>query len=237
MGGLMGLLPLHAAGSGWGASRDNTASHVVSSYIPTFKAAYSRQKKLKPLSAPGREVLIVSMQTEGYNNLKVEKEVKAVKANFMSAEATTSALDTPSRSQVLEKLQSASIAHFICYGTSEALHPSNSGLVLRDGRLMVRDLAAVSLDQAQIAYLSTCSTAENKTTELVDESIHIASAFNLVGFPHVIGTLWPASNKIAEVMAPKFYEALNVNLQQGDGDGDAAAYALHDAMKEFVGRG
>lgn len=237
MGGLMGLLPLHAVGSGWGASRNNTASHVVSSYVPTFKAlAYSRQKKLKPLSAPGREVLIVSMpKTEGYKNLKVEKEVKAVKANFSSAEATTSALDTPSRSQVLEKLQSASIAHFICHGTSEALHPSNSGLILRDGRLMVRDLAAVSLDQAQIAYLSACSTAENKTTELVDESIHVASAFNLVGFPHVIGTLWPASNKIAEVVAPKFYEALNINLQRGEEDGDAVAYALHNAMKSLWG--
>ena len=226
--GLMGLLPLHAAGSGWGTSRENTLSHVVSSYIPTFKAlAYARQR-VKPLS---RKLLVVSMpNAPGFKRpLRVEKEVKEVKAHFDSPVL----LNSPSREEVRESLKSANIAHFICHGTSEAFNPSNSGLVLTDGRLTVRDPAALSLDQAQIAYLSACSTADNKTRDLVDESIHIASAFNLPGFPHVVGTFWPASNKIAENVAPKFYEILNEGLQKEDNNSDVVARALQEAVKSL----
>jgi hypothetical protein len=235
--GLMGLLPLHAAGRDWGTSLDNTASHVVSSYIPTFKALrYARQKKLKPMSSPGRELLVVSVpDAKDMPHLDVETEVKEVLQQCKSLGVTESLLETPSQEQVLEKLPSVSIAHFICHGLSEALNPSNSGLLLGDGRLTVRQLTNVSLADAQIAYLSACSTAENKTSELVDESILIASAFHLAGFPHVIGTLFPASNEIAEKVAPKFYDSLAKGLQAGQNDNDSVAYALHEAVKSLWG--
>ena len=44
-GGLMALLPLHAAGEHGMGSTDNTLSHVVSSYAPTLKALQFSQSK------------------------------------------------------------------------------------------------------------------------------------------------------------------------------------------------
>ena len=41
---------------------------------------------------------------------------------------------------------------------------------------------------------------------LIDEGIRLADTFQLVGFRHVIGTLWTASDPAAIVVAGKFYE-------------------------------
>ncbi|KAM4054571.1 CHAT domain-containing protein [Hirsutella rhossiliensis] len=230
--GLLGLLPLHAAGSGWRTSRDNTMSHVVSSYVPTFRAlAYVRAKRPRPLGDAGTELLVVSVpKTEGYKELDVKPEVDGVMQNFQQGTVRGSVLLTPSRKEALDRLKSANIAHFICHGVSEATTPSAGGLELGDGRLTIHDVGSLSLDHVQIAYLSACSTAQNKNSDIVDETIAVASAFNLVGFPHVIGTLWEASDRIAGKVAPRFYKMLADNIQQGFGDNAAVAYALHRAV-------
>jgi tetratricopeptide (TPR) repeat protein len=234
--GLLGLLPLHAAGTGWGTSRNNTMSHVVSSYAPTFKAlAYVRQKQLRRLGDPGTKFLVVrAPERKGCKPLDPNQtELEGVLKNFGPDMVKESLPSSPSPEEVLENLKTANIAHFICHGISEAHNPSRGGLQLRDGqdgRLTIHDLASCSLDQVQIAYLSACSTAQNKTNDLVDESIHVASAFNLVGFTHVIGTLWEASDEIAAMVAPTFYKVLSGKIQEELSDNDAVAYALHEAV-------
>ncbi|MCJ1251060.1 hypothetical protein MMC30_008291 [Trapelia coarctata] len=70
-------------------------------------------------------------------------------------------------------------------------------------------------DQAQIAYLSACSTAEIKVRNLADESIHLANAFQLAGFTNVIGTLWAADDNAAVEIASKFYEGLDLYDEEG----------------------
>ncbi len=60
--------------------------------------------------------------------------------------------------------------------------------------LTVRCSVGLRLKGAQIAYLSACSTAENKAAWLSDEVIHLVSGFQVAGFPHVIGCLWPAGD-------------------------------------------
>jgi tetratricopeptide (TPR) repeat protein len=229
--GLLGLLPLHAAGSGWGTSTENTMSHVVSSYIPTLKAlAYARKKQPRPLGDPGTELLVISVpEKKGYKKLKVGAEIDGVVKNFLPDTVKSSVLSMPSRKEALGNLKSTNIAHFICHGISEARSPSQGGLELADERLTIQDLSQLSLDQVQIAYLSACSTARNKNSEIVDESIAVASAFSLVGFPHVIGTLWEASDKIAQKIAPRFYKMLLEKKQERFSDNDAVAHAMHQA--------
>jgi CHAT domain-containing protein len=93
--------------------------------------------------------------------------------------------------------------------------------------LKIEDLDTVRHPQAQIAYLSACSTAEIKLHALVDESIHLASTFLLTGFPHVIGTLWPAQDTAAVEVAKEFYK----ELFQVDGERNSSvAYGLHEAV-------
>jgi CHAT domain-containing protein len=56
--------------------------------------------------------------------------------------------------------------------------------------LSVGDISQLRVDNARIAFLSACSTAKNNAqAPLADEVIHLASAFQVAGFPHVIGSL------------------------------------------------
>jgi CHAT domain-containing protein len=103
-------------------------------------------------------------------------------------------LDVPSKGKVLEELKVSRVVHFVCHGVSVAEDPSSSYLLLRNGpdgnpqQLTVRELAKISFQQAQLAYLSACSTAETSSRDLMDEVIHVASDFQFAGFPDVIGT-------------------------------------------------
>lgn len=57
-------------------------------------------------------------------------------------------------------------------------------------------------------YLSACSTSANKVDKVVDEGIHLASAFQLAGFRHVIGTLWEVSDSHCVDAATVVYETI-----------------------------
>ncbi|MQY31867.1 CHAT domain-containing protein [Nocardia aurantia] len=61
--------------------------------------------------------------------------------------------------------------------------------------LTVAALAEIHLDHARLAYLSACETALTTDARLLDEAIHLASAFQLAGYPHVIGTLWTIADQ------------------------------------------
>ena len=91
------------------------------------------------------------------------------------------------------------------------------------------------MEHAHIAYLSACSTAETAEKTLVDETIHLASSFQLVGFPHVIGTTWEANNTVAEKIANNFYTILIKQESVSPRDDRNVAYALHEAVKAYCG--
>jgi hypothetical protein len=69
---------------------------------------------------------------------------------------------------------------------------------------MLQELAGFRHSLAQIAYMSACPTAENSSISLANEVIHIA-AFQLLEFPHVIGTLREAANQCATEVTGAFY--------------------------------
>lgn len=73
------------------------------------------------------------------------------------------------------------------------------------------------------------STAENKDERLADESIHLGSGFLVAGFRHVIGCLWPSSDRVCVEIAREFYRELDVRSGQGIDD-MAFARALHIAV-------
>jgi CHAT domain-containing protein len=110
--------------------------------------------------------------------------------------------------------------------------PSRSKLLLTDhdtAPLTVISLAPVKLDHAQLAYLSACRTAITDNAKLIDESIHLTSAFQLAGFPQVIGTLWDIEDEGAATIATDFYEHLTTDVPvPGNLDSRRAAHALHE---------
>jgi hypothetical protein len=137
----------------------------------------------------------------------------------------------PTRASVLARLPAAAIAHFACHGSSDPADPSQSRLLLHDhdaAPLTVASLAPVNLDRAQLAYLYACNTTVTGATELLDEAIHLTSAFQLAGFPHVIGTLWAISDQLAVAIAATFYTHLRT--REDTLNTSHAAHALHHAI-------
>ena len=130
-------------------------------------------------------------------------------------------LELPTAGQVLEALPGYGIAHFACHGVPES-NPANSHLLLfkattsDDGicteavdKLRVKDIAALKLPAARLAYLSACSTAQSTSSTLSDEVTHIVSSFHIAGFINVIGTLWPSDDDACHRMAVEFYSTLS----------------------------
>ena len=237
--GLMGSLPLHAAGYHGKGSTRNALHHIVASYIPSFKAlAYARERRLKAVAKSKQRGLVVTMpKTTGMKDLEVEQEARIVQETV--GQLTLQApliLEMPTREEVIKRLPESTIVHLACHGTSDPYNPSNGGLFLQDGSLTIHDLGPISLPHAQIAYLSACSTAENAALNLIEEGIQVATGFQLMGFPHVVGTLWEASNRAAIEVAQGFYHSLAAQMTENESlvDHEVVATALHNAVKVLL---
>jgi CHAT domain-containing protein len=127
------------------------------------------------------------------------------------------------RAAVRQRLPAAGWAHFACHAATQS-DPVDSFLALSDGAVTVRELNQLDIAGAELAYLSACATAF-PGTRLVDESIHIATAFRVAGYRHVIATLWPVVDIVARDFAEHTYRKMM--------HGASPAYALHSATHEM----
>ncbi|KAI5840135.1 CHAT domain-containing protein [Morchella snyderi] len=258
--GELSRAPFHAAGHHKKGSARYTMSKVISSYIPTVKSLmYARQRKLSITSMADTRLLLVTMpSTPGHPALSgVEGEVAALVKIVESEGGTkstgsgkTKVLEQPCAKTVMEELPEFDVVHFACHGVSDSKDPSNSSLLLLNrsrteepdsiDRLTVREISRVMSSKAQLAYLSACSTADNAAIELADETIHLASAFQLAGFNHVIGTLWQSKDVTCKAVAEDFYTRLYGSVgargsEAADGfkeDHLKVSLALHEAAKK-----
>jgi tetratricopeptide (TPR) repeat protein len=245
--GLASSFPFHAAGHySAGPIEESTYSRVISSYTPTMKALmYARERVSTTTTSHGEplKLLIVTMpKTPGACDLpgvSIEKsEVETAVGDAISMEI----LDQPGAQEVINQIGRCNIAHFACHGVSNPDDPSESGLLLQTTKgpalqpepdlLSVRKVSQLHLTQAKIAYLSACSTAENRMATLVDEVLHLASGFQVAGFRHVVGCLWPSSDKVCVEIAKSFYSKLAQGGAVGYSD-RAIALALHKAVVEI----
>jgi hypothetical protein len=250
-GGLLGLLPLHAAGHHGTRTepdplRRAVIDRVVSSYAPTVRALRHAQQRgcAPPAPAEHHRALIVAMPTtpglpdrelahvEGEREMLCERLPK-----HTLLESGVSGALTPTRDRALAHLPDCRVAHFACHGESDPADPSRSRLLLHDhatAPLTVASLAPLHMDTVQLAFLSACRTAAIETTELLDEAIHLSSAFQLAGFPHVVGTLWEAADDMAVEIASAFYSGLMT--EQNTLDFGSCAHALHAATRTLRSR-
>ncbi len=133
------------------------------------------------------------------------------------------------------------IVHFACHGSADPKDPSNSHLLLQKSgpsgpvidKLTVSNISdRNTLGRTWIAYLSACSTAGVEATDLADECLHIASAFQVAGFAHVIGSLRPADDDICVRLAELFYRSLRKSGIPKHSN-KAVAEALRNAILEI----
>jgi len=151
--------------------------------------------------------------TPGESALKgVTKEAAEIN-NSLRDFSIVETLERPTAEGVLQVLPCYNIAHFACHGVSSN-NPADSHLLLHKelieevDKLRVKDIAALKLPAARLAYLSACSTANSTSSKLADEVTHIVSSFHIAGFTNVIGTLWPSEDVACHKMAADFYSML-----------------------------
>jgi CHAT domain-containing protein len=237
--GLASSMPFHAAGKHSPGSTENVYHMAISSYTPSMRALAHSRDRMRCQSSTENGLLIATMKTTpGYNDLPgvITERDRALRAT--TGLVATVPLDQPSVDEVLESLRRCSIAHFACHGYTDHVDPSNSGLVFQKKEgcelpqqdiLTVHKVFEVDSKQARIAYLSACSTAENKVAQLADEVIHVVSGFQVAGYAHVIGCLWPSGDEICADVAEGFYSSLFRHGGESWGSREVAM-ALRDAV-------
>ncbi len=238
--GLASSFPFHAAIDSSAGLTESAYYRVLSSYAPSIRALmYSRGRistNPMPSTKPQKLLVVAMASTPGANNLPGVDLEKCAEVEALGHSAYTQILEQPDVASVLHQIQQCRIAHFAYHGVLDPSYPSESGLLLqtataepRQDILSVRKVSRTHLNQGKIAYLSACSTAENRSSRLVDEVLHVVSGFQVAGFRHVIGCLWPSNDKVYVEIAKPFYSELG-QLGGVDYEDRAVALALRKAV-------
>jgi hypothetical protein len=244
--GPLTMLPLHAAGHHPRHQRtdaptgdDTVLDRVVSSYTPTLTAL---QRARPPLASsdPPRLLAIGMPTTPNAADLPaVPDELNSVGAHYPATTRLQSPVPghpqgpppepgaQPTIASVLAKLRDHAWVHLACHGTQNLTDPTESAFLLTDGPLRIADLIGQHHPgRRELAFLSACQTATG-TPRAPDEAIHLAASMQLLGYRHVIATLWPIFDAPAPDIAADFYAALTAAAAP---DADRSAYALHHAV-------
>ena len=249
-GGLFSRLPLHAARMEPGERSESTMSRAISSYAISFRMLEYVSEKLDNIKIAECKGLIASMSSYSKNRPQgepdifigsAEEQIRRMQEACKSIQWTT--LRRRSAATVLDQLPHYPFVHFIAHGRSHLKDPSQSCLVfMKDGNgsqgsiaapdyLTVDDLFHCSTENAVLAFLVACNTGDSRVPTLVDEGLNIVNAFQVAGFPHVIGSLWP----VLDPACPPFVEYFYTGLEKFNPDStiltnDRLALAVHHAQ-------
>ncbi|MFD2028427.1 CHAT domain-containing protein [Promicromonospora aerolata] len=227
--GALALLPIHAAGRHTTESDHSLLDRAISSYAPTVRAlTATRERRVAP-AAP-RPLVVAMSETPGAEPLgNAEAEAEMVRSLFpgglllQNGEAT--------RQRVLSELPGHTWVHFACHGVIDRDIPSRSELLLHDHHerpFTTTDISRLDLPEPALAYLSSCETARTGPRH-TDEAIHLASAFQLAGFPDVIATLWKIPDRVAHAFTQDTYTEFHRTIRSGSAL--TAARAVHEATR------
>jgi tetratricopeptide (TPR) repeat protein len=235
--GDLAQLPLHAAGLYEQENSTGLMDYAVSSYASSVRAfVLERRRPHISQSFQKEKALLVSMGKATCRPGLVElpnarKEVETIVTLCPSLGLDPITLHQPTRHAVLSELARSAVIHFAGHGIADASDPTRSGLILDDGPLTVADLLdhepREKTPPRLLAFLSACLTGTNNVSSLADESVHLIHAFQLVGFRHVIGSLWPVSDSICAKVTPVVYQHIAKEKKTTALTDDMIARSLH----------
>jgi CHAT domain-containing protein len=168
-----------------------------------------------------------------------EREAEAIADLFGGApllgEAATEA-------EVRNGVAEAGILHIAAHGEFAQAAPLESTLYLTpegedDGRLTVREIYALDLQQADLVVLSACETQIDDTgivhgqlsVDSGDEIIGLTRAFFYAGTPSVVSTLWRVDDETSGLLMERFY----THLHDGMGKAEALRQAQMDVRADY----
>ncbi|KAF3797102.1 hypothetical protein GCG54_00009071 [Colletotrichum gloeosporioides] len=203
-GPLVGF-PLHAAGHHIDRQGQTALDRVISSYSTSVQAILHARKSMNYNSA---HHIAATEQEKSEGNSSSEFVLVSMPATLglPPLEHATSEIDTVKlgcqsrgigythaagkHKDVLAALNSGcKVFHFAGHGETHSIDPLQSCLLLEDWKnqpLTAGNLLEINLKEnfPFLAYLSACGTSQIRDDRSVDESIHLAGAFQLAGFRH-----------------------------------------------------
>ncbi|CAJ0546912.1 Ff.00g015390.m01.CDS01 [Fusarium sp. VM40] len=234
MTGFLTKFPIHAAGLHTKGCADSVLDRVVSSYHTSVQSIVRGRKRPAP-TRPLHQALLVGMETTpGSSSLpNASKEIDAVRKVCETMSIDPIELK-PRKKDIMSQLLESEIFHYAGHAYTDSNDPAESYLCLEADKadcITVSNLLDINLQRQSpfLAYLSACGTGEMQNNHLVDEGIHLISGFQLLGFRHVIGTLWAVMDELCVQMARLFYEELRDKVRTDR----AVAEGLHTATRKL----
>jgi CHAT domain-containing protein/Tfp pilus assembly protein PilF len=149
--------------------------------------------------------------------------------------------EAATEAEVRDGATAAGILHIAAHGAFEQAAPLESTLYLTpdgddDGRLTVREIYALDLQQADLVVLSACETQIDDTgivhgqlsVDSGDEIIGLTRAFFYAGTPSVVSTLWRVDDESSALLMERFY----THLHDGMGKSEALRQAQMDVREQ-----
>jgi len=229
--GPLAFLPIHAAGIyTTDIIGEKISDYVISSYTPTVSALLQARRPPNPTPTTFKILAITQPQTPGYNPLpQTIKEVEKLQQSLRGLPLDKLEGSEGSTERVLKGMAEYPWVHFACHGAQDIQDPTESALLLADGKLNLATIVKQPLPHADFAFLSACQTAMGDT-KLEEEAVHLAAGMLLAGYRSVIATMWAISDADGPVVAEAVYQVM---LTDGQPDHTRAGEALHWAVQKL----
>ena len=204
-GGLLGLLPLHAAwtvDSGRVTGRQYVIDTVSVSYAPNARSLRVARRRAREVSA-SRLLAVADPWPVSADPLPMAKH-----------EAAIAAAAFPEAPKVLERDEAtflsfewaaprADVLHLACHGFAALIRPLDSGLALAGGSVTLGQLMEWRL-RARLAVLSACETAQ-PGTQLPDEVVALPTGLLQAGVAGIVASQWSVPDRATAMLMAEFY--------------------------------
>ena len=220
--GLLSLLPLHAAWTtddSQPTGKRYAIDDIHFTYTPNAKSlTEARAIADRPFTD---SILAIDNPRQDLPNS--QREIDCAIDSF--SDRTVLRHENATIDAVKSGLAKAAIVHFSCHGTANFTEPLNSGLLMSDGLLTLKDLLALNLAQdsgIRLAILSACETGL-PGLDNIDEVVSLPIGLMQAGVAGVISSLWSVDEASTMMLLTRFYDLWRK-------DGLEPAIALREAQ-------
>ncbi len=202
-GGLLGLLPLHAAllPSGDGGPV-YALDRFTFAYIPSAQALYHARRAAR---RPADSLLAVRYPDPRFRH--ADQAVDAALDLFPSQQRRALRGQEARREAVQAAFNDYGVLFFFTHGSANFSQPLQSGLLMvGDEWLTLGDIQALRSERARLAVLAACETGVPSDLRNIEEVISLPSGLMQAGVPGVVGPLWAVLEASTALLMTLFFE-------------------------------
>jgi tetratricopeptide (TPR) repeat protein len=227
--GPLTMLPIHAAGryqpSNSAIAVEAVHDRVVSSYTASVAALVG--SGTPTLAHKASQLAVAMPDTPGLPALPAAVgEIQSLARHVLTGDLKSLVGSQATRAEVLNALTDHSLVHLACHALQHPTDPGRNAIALWDGVVTVADLVKDRVSHRELVVLSACETAATDT-RIPDDVVHFGGLMQLLGYRHVIATMWRMPASLGPTVAEALYSDLKLEQPVDSID---AAWATHRAV-------